>query len=70
MCLIKHIRKVTHSMKFKCKQTNLVYNFEHEVDILSMQKHPDYEEVTESEPVVAPKATKKTVKQDETSING
>jgi hypothetical protein len=64
-------------MKFKCKATNLVYNFEHEVDILSMQKHPDYEsvpdneEVTESEPVVAPKATKKTaVKQDETSIDG
>ena len=58
-------------MKFKCKQTNLVYSFEHEVDIASMLKHPDYEEVTEqAEPVVAPKATKKTVKQDETSIDG
>jgi hypothetical protein len=58
-------------MKFKCKQTNLVYNFEYEVDIVSMQKHPDYEEVVEqTEPVVAPKATKKTVKQDETSIDG
>ena len=58
-------------MKFKCKQTNLIYNFEFEVDIASMLKHPDYEEVTEqTEPVVAPKATKKTVKQDETSING
>ena len=67
MCFIKHIRKV-HSMKFKCKQTNLVYNFEFEVDIASMLKHPDYEEVVE--PVVAPKATKKTVKQDETSIDG
>jgi len=67
MCLIKHIRKVTHSMKFKCKQTNLIYNFEFEVDIASMLKHPDYEEVVE--PVVAPKATKKTVK-DETSIDG
>ena len=67
MCLIKHIRKV-YSMKFKCKQTNLVYSFEHAVDIVSMQNHPDYEEVVE--PVVAPKATKKTVKQDEDTING
>ena len=57
-------------MKFKCKITNQVYNFEYDVDILSMQKHPDYEAVPESEPVVAPKATKKTVKQDETSIDG
>jgi hypothetical protein len=57
-------------MKFKCKQTNLVYSFEHAVDIVSMEKHPDYESVPESEPVVAPKATKKTVKQDETSIDG
>ncbi len=58
-------------MKFKCKQTNLIYNFEFEVDIASMLKHPDYEEVVEqAEPVVATKATKKTVKQDETSIDG
>ena len=57
-------------MKFKCKQTNQVYNFEHAVDIVSMEKHPDYELVVESEPVVAPKTTKKTVKQDETSIDG
>ena len=58
-------------MKFKCKTTNLVYSFEHAVDIVSMQKHPDYEEVVEQvEPVVAPKATKKTVKQDEDTING
>jgi hypothetical protein len=63
-------------MKFKCKTTNLVYSFEHAVDIVSMEKHPDYEsvpdneEVPESEPVVAPKATKKTVKQDEDTING
>jgi hypothetical protein len=59
-------------MKFKCKQTNLIYNFEFEVDIASMLKHPDYEEVVEQdEPVVAPKATKKTVvKQDEASIDG
>jgi hypothetical protein len=59
-------------MKFKCKTTNLIYNFEFEVDIASMMKHPDYEEVVEqAEPVVAPKATKKTVvKQDEDTING
>lgn len=57
-------------MKFKCKQTNQVYNFEHAVDIVSMEKHPDYEAVPESEPVVTPKATKKTVKQDEDTING
>jgi hypothetical protein len=57
-------------MKFKCKQTNQVYSFEHAVDIVSMEKHPDYEAVPESEPVVAPKATKKTVKQDETNIDG
>jgi hypothetical protein len=59
-------------MKFKCKQTNQIYSFEHAVDIVSMEKHPDYEAVPEEavEPVVAPKATKKTVKQDETSIDG
>jgi len=58
-------------MKFKCKQTNQIYNFEHAVDIVSMEKHPDYEAVPEqTEPVVAPKATKKTVKQDEDTING
>lgn len=57
-------------MKFKCKTTNLVYSFEHAVDIVSMEKHPDYEAVPEEvEPVVATKATKKTVKQDEDIIN-
>ena len=58
-------------MKFKCKQTNQIYNFEHAVDVVSMEKHHDYEAVPESEPVVAPKATKKTVvKKDETNIDG
>ena len=58
-------------MKFKCKTTGEIYNFEQAVDIVSMQKHPDYELVVEeAEPVVAPKVTKKTVKQDETSIDG
>ena len=36
-------------MKFKCKSTNLIYNFEFEVDIQSMMKHPDYESVPDNE---------------------
>ena len=66
-------------MKFKCKATNLIYNFEFDVDILSMQKHPDYEEVSdnkeeeeevkeETKPVKTPKKAKVT--PDESSING
>ena len=62
-------------MKFKCKATNLIYNFEFDVDILSMQKHPDYEEVSDNEevkeetkPVKTPKKAKVT--PDESSING
>ena len=38
-------------MKFKCKTTNLIYNFEFEVDIQSMLKHPDYESVPDNEPM-------------------
>ena len=62
-------------MKFKCKSTNLVYNFEFEVDIMSMMKHPDYECVEEApaeeEVKPAAKTTKKSkVTPDESSING
>mgnify|MGYP000157907450 CR=1 FL=1 len=68
-------------MKFKCKSTNLVYNFEFEVDIMSMMKHPDYESVPDNEPMdetpaqeeVKPvaKTTKKSkVTPDEAGING
>ncbi len=68
-------------MKFKCKSTNLVYNFEFEVDIMSMMKHPDYESVPDNEPMdEAPaeeevKPTTKTTKKskvtpDENSIDG
>ena len=63
-------------MKFKCKSTNLVYNFEFEVDILSMMKHPDYESVPEDEPEQEVKPAAKTTKKqskvtsDESSING
>ena len=62
-------------MKFKCKSTNLVYNFEFEVDIMSMMKHPDYEPMDETpvaeEEVKPAKTTKKSkVTPDESSING
>ena len=58
-------------MQFKCKTTNLIYNFEFEVDIASMLKHPDYEEVVESEPVVKTSSKKSTkVATDEASIDG
>lgn len=36
-------------MKFKCKLTNLVYNFEFEADIAAMKQHPDYESVYDIE---------------------
>ena len=62
-------------MKFKCKSTNLIYNFEFEVDIQSMLKHPDYEPMDESpveeqetKPVKTSKKSKVT--SDESSING
>lgn len=59
-------------MKFKCKTTNLVYNFEAEVDIASMLKHPDYEEVTEVEPQTVKTPSKKQTKvtSNESSIDG
>lgn len=65
-------------MKFKCKATSLVYNFEYEVDIMAMMKHPDYEPMEEAvaeetpleetKPVKTPKKTK--VATDETNIDG
>ncbi len=56
-------------MKFKCKTTGEIYNFEQAVDIVSMLKHPDYEEVVEETPVKT--LSKKTkVTTDETSIDG
>jgi hypothetical protein len=65
-------------MKFKCKSTNLVYNFEFEVDIMSMMKHPDYEPMDEASAEVSQEETKpvKTSKKqskvtpDEAGING
>jgi len=56
-------------MKFKCKTTGLIYNFEFEVDIQSMLKHPDYEQMDEEPtPVKTPKKPKVT--QDEANIDG
>lgn len=61
-------------MKFKCKSTGLIYNFEFEVDIQSMLKHPDYESVHETpvEETPAPVKTSKKAKvtPDESSIDG
>lgn len=61
-------------MKFKCKTTNLVYNFEFEVDIASMLKHPNYEQVAETEPQTVKTPSKKQtstkVTPDESSIDG
>lgn len=74
--LIKHIRKVHNIMKFKCKTTNLIYNFEFEVDIASMMKHPDYtpveDEAVEETHKPAAKTPKKQTKvaSDEVNING
>jgi hypothetical protein len=56
-------------MKFKCIQSGNTVEFFQEHEILEMRKHTGYTEVVEV--VEAPKATsKKTVKQDETSIDG
>lgn len=51
------------SVKFKCKQSGTVAEFEHEHDIVAMRKHPDYEEVkvVEKAPAAAKKAAVKTV---------
>ena len=65
-------------MKFKCKSTNLIYNFEFEVDIMSMMNHPDYEPMDET-PVEAPQPApvkpakthkKAKVTPDENNIDG
>lgn len=67
-------------MQFKCKATGLIYNFEFEVDILSMQKHPDYEVVLNDKSVPDNESAQETTKpvktskkakvtQDEISIN-
>ena len=56
--------------KFKCKQSGNTVEFFQAHEIAEMKKHEGYTEVVEVVVVEAPKVTKKTVKQDETSING
>ena len=56
-------------MKFKCNQSGNTVEFFQEHEIAEMKKHSGYTEVV-VEVVEAPKVTKKTVKQDETSIDG
>ena len=61
--------------KFKCNQSGNTVEFFQEHEILEMKKHEGYTEVPEVREVIevvveAPKTTKKTVKQDETSIDG
>jgi hypothetical protein len=56
-------------MKFKCNQSGNTVEFFQEHEIAEMKKHSGYTEVP-VEVVEAPKVTKKTVKQDETSIDG
>jgi hypothetical protein len=57
-------------MKFKCKTTNLIYNFEFEVDIASMLKHPDYEQVIDKEEVKTSSKKQIKVTSNESSIDG
>lgn len=56
--------------KFKCIQSGNTVEFFQAHEIAEMKKHEGYTEVVEVVVVETPKATKKTVKQDETSING
>ena len=60
-------------MKFKCIQSGNTVEFFQEHEILEMRKHTGYTEVIEvvvEAPKVTTSSSKKTVKQDETSING
>ena len=56
--------------KFKCKQSGNTVEFFQAHEIAEMKKHEGYTEVVEVVVVETPKVTKKTVKQDETSIDG
>jgi len=44
---------------FRCLISGQTVTFEHQVDIDSMQGHPDYERVEEAAPVVTEEAPKK-----------
>ena len=58
--------------KFKCNQSGNTVEFFQAHEIAEMKKHEGYTEVIEvvEAPKVTTSSSKKTVKQDETSING
>jgi hypothetical protein len=59
-------------MKFKCIQSGNTVEFFQDHEIAEMRKHTGYTEVIEvaETPKVTVTSSKKTVKQDETSIDG
>lgn len=52
-------------VKFKCKATGNVFEFQHPWDIADMKQHPQYEEVIEEEVTEVKKVVKKTAKAKE-----
>lgn len=57
--------KFSSAVRFKCKQSGNVFEFNLEHDIKTMRSHSEYIEIVEEAPVVKPN---KKVKQDESSI--
>jgi hypothetical protein len=57
-------------MKFKCIQSGNTVEFFQEHEIAEMRKHTGYTEVIEVAETPKVVSSKKTVKQDETSIDG
>jgi hypothetical protein len=57
-------------MKFKCNQSGNTVEFFQDHEIAEMRKHTGYTEVIDTPKVTVVTTSKKTVKQDETSIDG
>jgi hypothetical protein len=57
-------------MKFKCIQSGNTVEFFQDHEIAEMRKHAGYAEVVEAPAETAKSTSKKTVKQDEDTING
>jgi hypothetical protein len=57
-------------MKFKCIQSGNTVEFFQEHEIAEMRKHTGYTEVIEVAETPKVVSSKKTVKQDETNIDG
>jgi hypothetical protein len=57
-------------MKFKCIQSGNTVEFFQDHEIAEMRKHTGYTEVIEVAETPKVTSSKKTVKQDETSIDG